>query len=169
MRRTRSTPRPAGCACSTNSPDLPPHGRTPRTHQRGRGTIGHRPRHIAFAPDGNALYVIGELTGAITVFAYDGASGRIGRLLQTLPTSTPGFTGTQSGAEIAIHPSGGFLYASNRGSQSIAGYRIDRATGTLTSIGLVSEGVSGPTNFAVDPSGRHLWGVAPRFEQWIEN
>lgn len=118
---------------------------------------GSGPRHLAFAPDDNALYVIGELDGTITTFAYDNTSGRIGRRLQSILTSPPGFTGTQSGAEIAVHPSGRFLYASNRGSQSIAAYRIDRATATLTAIGLVTEGVHGPTNFAITPDGHRLY------------
>ena len=118
---------------------------------------GAGPRHIAFAPNNNALYAIGELDGAITVFAYDGESGHLGRQMQTISTAPTEFDGTQSGAEICMHPSGRFLYVSNRGSQTVAGYTIERTTGALSPIGFVSEGIQGPTNFALDPTGRWLY------------
>jgi 6-phosphogluconolactonase len=56
-----------------------------------------------------------------------------------------------------VHPSGNFLYGSNRGSQTVTGYRIDRPTGKLSLIGYATQGVRGPTNFAIDPSGRWLY------------
>jgi 6-phosphogluconolactonase (cycloisomerase 2 family) len=118
---------------------------------------GMGPRHIVFSPDGRTLYVIGELNGNIMAFGYDPATGAIGQARQTLPTSPPGFTGAQSGAEIALHPSGRFLYGSNRGSETVTGYRIDRPTGKLSVIGYATQGISGPTNFAIDPSGRWLY------------
>jgi 6-phosphogluconolactonase len=118
---------------------------------------GMGPRHIVFSHDGRMLYVIGELDGNIMAFAYDPATGAIGRALQTIPTSPPSYAGNQSGAEIALHPSGKFLYGSNRGSQTVTGYRIDRSTGSLSIIGYATQGISGPTNFAIDPSGRWLY------------
>jgi 6-phosphogluconolactonase len=118
---------------------------------------GMGPRHIVFSHDGKTLYVIGELNGNIMAFAYDSAAGAIGPALQTLPTAPPSYTGVQSGAEIALHPSGDFLYGSNRGSQTVTGYRIDRSTGKLAIIGYATQGISGPTNFAIDPSGRWLY------------
>jgi 6-phosphogluconolactonase len=118
---------------------------------------GMGPRHIVFSHDGETLYVIGELNGNIMAFAYDSMTGTIGQPLQTVPTAPPSYTGTPSGAEIALHPSGDFLYGSNRGSQTVTGYRIDRSTGLLSLIGYATQGVSGPTNFAIDPSGRWLY------------
>jgi 6-phosphogluconolactonase len=90
-------------------------------------------------------------------FAYDPGTGVIGRALQTIASAPPSYTGTPSGAEIALHSSGNFLYASNRGSNTVTGYRIDHSTGKLTVIGYATQGISGPTNFAIEPSGRWLY------------
>lgn len=120
-------------------------------------TRGMGPRHVAFSHDSKTYYVLGELDGNINVFAYDAATGAIGELLQTLSTQPPDYSGAPSGAEIAVHPSGDFLYASNRGSQTVAGYRIDHRTGRLSLIGFATQGVNFPTNFAIDPSGRWLY------------
>ncbi|MFC7582608.1 lactonase family protein [Nonomuraea antimicrobica] len=120
-------------------------------------TPGMGPRHVAFSHDSRTLYANGELDGTITAFAYDAETGTIGRLLQTVSTEPASYTGASSGAEIALHPSGRFLYASNRGSQTVAGYRIDRTTGKLSLINFATQGVNGPTNFAIDPTGRWLY------------
>jgi len=117
---------------------------------------GAGPRHLAFSHDGKLLYVIDELTATITMFAYDPATGKIGQSLQTVSTEPPGYSGPHSTAEIAVHPSGKFLYGSNRGAQSIVGYRIDPATGKLSVIGFANQGVNFPRNFAIDPSGKWL-------------
>jgi 6-phosphogluconolactonase len=93
----------------------------------------------------------------VTVFDYDSLNGRIGSELQTVPTEPPGYRGRQSTAEIAVHPSGKFLYVSNRGHNSIAGYRIDPATGLLSVIGHATDGVAFPRHFAIDPSGTRLY------------
>ncbi|MFJ3906264.1 lactonase family protein [Streptomyces sp. NPDC090025] len=118
---------------------------------------GTGPRHLAFAQDGRTLYAIGELDGSITAFSYDAATGTVQETLQSLATAPPTYTGPPSGAEIAVHPSGDLLYASNRGSQTITAFRIDRATGTLSVIDHTGQGVSGPTNFVIDPTGRWLY------------
>jgi 6-phosphogluconolactonase len=72
-------------------------------------------------------------------------------------TEPPDYRGRQSTAEIAVHPTGKFLYASNRGHNSIVGYRIDPATGKLAVIGYATEGMSFPRNFVIDPSGNWLY------------
>jgi 6-phosphogluconolactonase (cycloisomerase 2 family) len=118
---------------------------------------GAGPRHIAFGPDGRVLYVVNELNATVTAFAYDSATGQIGKALQTVSTEPPGYGGPHSTAEIAVHPSGKFLFASNRGYNSIIGYRIDPETGLLSVIGHARQGVSFPRNFAIDPSGRWLY------------
>jgi 6-phosphogluconolactonase len=118
---------------------------------------GAGPRHIVFHPDGRVVFVINELNATVTSFAYDPDKGRIGRELQTISTEPPGYSGPKSTAEIAIHPSGKFLYASNRGHNSIVGYRVDPATGRLDVIGYATEGVVFPRSFAIDPSGRWLY------------
>jgi 6-phosphogluconolactonase len=118
---------------------------------------GAGPRHIVFHPNGRVIFVINELNATVTSFAYDPDKGQIGRELQAISTEPPGYSGPKSTAEIAIHPSGKFLYASNRGHNSIVGYRIDPATGRLDVIGYATEGVVFPRSFAIDPSGKWLY------------
>jgi 6-phosphogluconolactonase len=118
---------------------------------------GAGPRHLAFSHDGKTLYVIDELDATITAFSYDPASGKIGQTLQTISTEPPGYSGPHSTAEIAVHPSGKFLYGSNRGAQSIVGYRIDPASGNLSVIGFANQSVNFPRNFVIDPRGKWLY------------
>lgn len=118
---------------------------------------GAGPRHIAFDPSSKRLYVVNELNATVTVFAYDAATGQIGGVLQIISTEPTGYNGPHSTAEIAIHPSGKFLYASNRGHNSIVGYRIDPSTGLLSVIGFATQGISFPRNFAIDPNGKWLY------------
>jgi 6-phosphogluconolactonase (cycloisomerase 2 family) len=118
---------------------------------------GAGPRHLAFSRDGKRLYVIDEINATITFFAYDPAIGKIGPTLQTISTEPPGYSGPHSTAEIAVHPSGKFLYGSNRGAQSIVGYRIDASSGKLSVIGYANQNVNYPRNFIIDPSGKWLY------------
>lgn len=113
---------------------------------------GAGPRHLAFAPDGRRAYVINELNNTITAFAFDVATGALAEI-QTVPTLPDGFTGSSSGAEIRVHPSGRFLYGSNRGHDSIAVFRIDPADGTLTFVEHETAGIETPRNFNIDPTG----------------
>ncbi len=116
---------------------------------------GAGPRHFAFHPSGRFAYVINELDCTITAFAYDAGKGRLHTLLSvtTLPAD---FDGDNTTAEIVAHPSGKFVYGSNRGHDSIAGFRIDQETGRLTPIGHTLTGGQTPRNFAIDPVGRFL-------------
>ena len=118
---------------------------------------GAGPRHIAFHHGGKVLYVVNELNATVTAFTYDPLAGQIGKTLQTISTEPPGYTGPHSTAEIAVHPSGRFLYASNRGYNSIVGYRIDPTTARLSVIGQAKQDVNFPRNFVIDPSGRWLY------------
>ena len=116
---------------------------------------GSGPRHLVFRADGKFVYVLSELTATVTAFRYDGKTGTLDEL-QSISTLPAGFTGAKSGAEIAMHPSGKFLYASNRGHDSIAVFRVDAAKGTLTAAGQVSTQGKTPRNFAIDPTGKFL-------------
>ena len=116
---------------------------------------GSGPRHVAFRPDGKFAYLISEMLSTVTTFRYDAGRGSL-QELQTVSTLPEGFTGGKSGAEIAVHPSAKFLYASNRGHDSIAIFRIDPARGTLTAAGRVSTQGRTPRNFAIDPTGAYL-------------
>jgi 6-phosphogluconolactonase len=116
---------------------------------------GSGPRHMAFRPDGRYAYVLNELTSTVTAFSYDAQKGVLteGQTSSTLPA---GHTGQNSGAEIAVHPSGRFVYTSNRGHNSIAIFRVDQATGALTFVRTQETGGRTPRNFALDPRGRLL-------------
>ncbi len=116
---------------------------------------GSGPRHLAFSPDGRFAYSINEIFSTVTAFKYNPANGFLSEL-QTLSTLPADFFETNYAAEIAVHPSGNFLYASNRGHDSIAIFRIDRSTGTLTAAGYVPTQGRTPRNFALDPSGKFL-------------
>jgi 6-phosphogluconolactonase len=117
---------------------------------------GAGPRHFAFRPDGKFAYVITEMGHTVTVFSNDSASGRL-QLLQSITTLPKDFKGRNDDAEIQIHPSGKFLYASNRGDDSIAIYAIDRNKGALTHVGIVSTGGKEPVSFEIDPTGTLLF------------
>ena len=116
---------------------------------------GAGPRHFALHPDGKFAYVINEMGSTVTVFAYDAARGRL-QPLQTVTTLPKDFKGRNDDAEIRVHPSGKFLYASNRGNDSIAIFAIDDRKGTLTQVGIIPTGGKEPVNFEIDPTGRLL-------------
>jgi 6-phosphogluconolactonase len=115
---------------------------------------GTGPRHVAFSKNGKFMYVLGELGSSITVF--ESASPAKFTSLQEIPMLPAGFSGRNDAAEIEIHPSGRFLYASNRGHDSIVTYAIDAKTGKLTLIEDVPTGGKEPRHFAIDPSGNFL-------------
>ncbi len=116
---------------------------------------GTGPRHIAFSRDGKFMYAIGELDSTVTVFAND--AKETFRSIQKLSALPAGFSGTSKAAEIAIHPSGKFLYTSNRGDDSIAVFTINRATGKLTFLQRISSGGNAPRHFTIDPTGTRLF------------
>ncbi len=116
---------------------------------------GSGPRHVAFHPSGRFLYAINELSSTVTAFAYDGTTGELTRR-QTVSTLPEGFSGENYPAEIQVHPSGRFVYGSNRGHDSIAIFRVDPDDGTLQPAGHVSTRGSAPRYFGLDPTGRYL-------------
>ncbi len=118
-------------------------------------TPGAGPRHFAFHPSGRYAYVICELSSTVTAFEYDAKRGAL-RSLQTISTLPEGFKGRSTTAEVEVHPSGKFLYGSNRGHDSIACFSIDGATGRLTPIGHRSTQGRTPRNFCIDPTGSYL-------------
>lgn len=115
---------------------------------------GSGPRHLAWHPNGRWLYAVQELSNELTAFAWDNARGTPSEL-QTISTLTPGFEGTNTAAEIGVHPNGRFVYVSNRGHDSIAVFAIEAQSGTLSLIEHVGSGGKTPRYFAFDPS--HRW------------
>jgi len=116
---------------------------------------GAGPRHFAFHPSGRSAYVINELQSTVTAFAYDAQQGILSEQ-QTISTLPSGFTENNSTAEVQVHPSGKFLYGSNRGHDSIAVFSIDAATGRLTPVEHESTQGKTPRNFGIDPTGTFL-------------
>jgi 6-phosphogluconolactonase len=113
------------------------------------------PRHLVFSPDGKFVYVINEMAGTITVFEYAAANAAMAEV-QTISTLPADFTGSNTAAEIAVHPGGKFLYASNRGHDSLAIFAMNRQTGRLTLVGHQSTLGHTPRHFVIDPTGRWL-------------
>lgn len=126
-----------------------------RQHAAVRTAPGRGPRHLAFTPDRRFAYSLGELDASVTLYSHDPATGEM-REMQSVSALPAGFDGTRSGAEIAVDPSGRFLYASNRGHDSIAVFSIDAERGLLRACGHVSTMGRTPRHFAVDPAGTHL-------------
>jgi 6-phosphogluconolactonase len=117
---------------------------------------GSGPRHFAFHPSARFAYVINEIASTATAFTYDAVKGALTEL-QTLSTLPEGVTGDNSTAELEMHPSGKFLYGSNRGHNSIAVFAVDPKKGTLTLIQNASTQGGPPRNFAIDPTGKYLF------------
>jgi 6-phosphogluconolactonase len=116
---------------------------------------GAGPRHFAMHPNGKFGYVINEMQSTVSPFRYDSAAGELQRT-QKVSTLPKDFSGENTGAEIQIAPSGKFLYASNRGHDSIAVFAIDKNQGTLTPLEYVSTKGASPRNFEIAPGGSML-------------
>lgn len=117
---------------------------------------GAGPRHVDFHPNEKFVYVLNELEGSVSVLKYMGNDQGF-ETIQTITTLPEDFSGFNKSADIHIHPSGTFLYASNRGDHnSVAAYRIDGSSGMLTLIEIEAEAVAWPRNFAISSSGDYL-------------
>jgi 6-phosphogluconolactonase len=126
---------------------------TPHKHPFVQLQPGAGPRHLAFHPNGKYLYAINELDSTLTSFKYD--DGKL-KHIETLSTLPADFTGVSYCADVHIHPSGEFLYGSNRGHNSIVVFKLDRGNGKLKLVEHVSTQGDWPRNFAIDPYGFNL-------------
>jgi 6-phosphogluconolactonase len=116
---------------------------------------GAGPRHFAFHPNGRFAYVINEIHSTLTAMEYDADRGTL-KERQTVSTLPRGFTGNNSTAEVLVHPSGKFVYGSNRGHNSIAIFAVDSSSGRLRLVGHQSHHIKTPRSFNIDPTGRYL-------------
>ena len=117
---------------------------------------GGGPRHFAFHPNGKTAYVINEITSTVTALEYNTQRGVL-KAFQTISTLPADFDGENSTADVQVHPSGKFLYGSNRGHDSITLYTIDNTSGRLTYVKNQKLLGRTPRNFAMDPDGRYLF------------
>jgi 6-phosphogluconolactonase len=120
-----------------------------------KASPGAGPRHLLFSSDGRFLYMLNEMQSSVVAYSYDAASGAVHEL-QTISSLPKGFSGENTAAEIELDPSGKFLFASNRGDDSIAVFAIDPRTGMLTHVETDSTGGKTPRNFAIDPTSSWL-------------
>lgn len=132
----------------------------PKLTNHGAGVCppGSGPRHMKFSPDGDIVYVLNELSLTVTVFQYDAAAGTM-TAIQTIPTLSEAQKAKESfnsASEIRVHPTGKFVYAANRGHDSITVFSVDPETSKLTLV--EQEPIRGgwPRNFNIDPSGKWL-------------
>ncbi len=120
----------------------------------GKAPLGGGPRHFAFSPEGNRGYVLNELTLSVTGFDFDPNTGSL-KAFQTIPTlSEKDKEIPNKASEIRIHPTGKFLYAANRGHDSITVFAIDDCNGQLTWVENESIRGAWPRHFNLDPTGQ---------------
>lgn len=125
------------------------------SHAELRMPAGSGPRHLIFAPDGSRAFVICELDSTIASLDYDAEAGTLS-LIDTYPMLPADFEGESHCADIGIHPSGRFVYGSNRGHDSISMFAVDAGSGRLEPIGHRSTEGATPRNFVIAPDGRFL-------------
>jgi 6-phosphogluconolactonase len=118
-------------------------------------TPGAGPRHMDFSPDGKHAYVINELDNTVSACAFEASTGGL-TTLHSLPTLPADWTGKNTTAEIQVHPNGKFVYASNRGHDSIAVFSRDPASGKLAPVGIFPCGGKTPRHFTISPDGKWL-------------
>jgi 6-phosphogluconolactonase len=134
---------------------------------------GAGPRHVAFNPDGTMLYVINELNATIATLPYDAESGKLGEPIATVSTVPDDFPEAKSTAEIMVHPSGKFLYGSNRrlsdhpDADSIAVFRLDEQD-VPERVQLVTKGMAFPRAFQLDPTATWLYALNQKGDSIIQ-
>jgi len=128
---------------------------TPNAIPRLATAGGAGPRHLAFHPDGKTAYLIAETASTMTALDFDAIAGTL-TAVQTVSTLPAGFTGTNTAAEVHVHPSGKWLFGSNRGDDSIVVFALD-ASGHMTPQGFTKTGGTTPRDFTLDPSGAWLY------------
>jgi len=113
------------------------------------------PRHFTFNPAGNILYIVDEISCTVHAFHFNKKKGILEGPFQEITTKPSDFTAYNTCADIHITPNGKYLYASNRGHDSLAGFSVDQKTGKLSSIGWFPTEKE-PREFAIDPSGKFV-------------
>ena len=132
--------------------DRDPDGRLAARRAPATLPPGSGPRHFAFAPDGRRGFVVNELASTLCAFRWEAGSLALEGCASTLPE---GWSGASTCADIHVSPDGRFVYASNRGHDSIAAFGIEGRS--LRLVGITPTGGKTPRNFAIDPSGRFLY------------
>jgi 6-phosphogluconolactonase len=116
---------------------------------------GAGPRHLVFHPSGQYVFVINELNATITSYRYNKNTGALSEI-QTVSALPADFASSNTSADIHISPDGRFVYASNRGHDSIVVYQINPADGKMTYVEHENRDISRPRNFVISPDGAHV-------------
>jgi 6-phosphogluconolactonase len=116
---------------------------------------GSGPRHLAWHPNGRWLYLVEEISSEVGLFSWTSTTGTL-QPVQSVPALPPGFAGDNTSAEILVHPTGRFVYASNRGHDSLAAFAVAESSGTLTPLQHVPSGGRTPRYMTFDLTGRWL-------------
>jgi 6-phosphogluconolactonase (cycloisomerase 2 family) len=119
---------------------------------------GSGPRHLAFHPKTSFAYVVNELDSSVTAYRFNSQSGALSPI-QTVPSLPSTFTGNSRASEIEIDRSGRFLYASNRGYDSVAVFAIDQSSGMLTPVEFMPTDGKTPRFFTLTPNERFLFAL----------
>jgi 6-phosphogluconolactonase len=127
-----------------------------KPHGAGHCPPGSGPRHLVFHPNGRFAYVVNEMKITVTAFRYDPTAGTLEEIqtIESLPQKDKKLPSTA--AEVYIHPSGRFLYASTRNDDTITTFAVDPETGKLTFVEREPIRGSHPRSFNLDPSGKWL-------------
>jgi 6-phosphogluconolactonase len=125
------------------------------SHGQGKTPAGAGPRHMKFHPNGRWIYVLNELSLSVTVFEYDASNGTMSakQTIPTVPSSLLEPELAKSCSEICVHPNGKFVYAANRGQDSITQFSIHPNSGELTEVTRVNIRAATPRNFNLTPNG----------------
>jgi 6-phosphogluconolactonase len=121
-----------------------------------KSRYGAGPRHLAFHPSRPLAYLINELDSTVTTYQWDSTRGSL-MPVHIVPTTPATFVGDNTGAEIAVAPSGQFVYVSNRGHNSIATFAVNASDGTLAPVGWEPTQGKKPRFFTLDPAGENLY------------
>ena len=126
-------------------------------HKNGQLEVapGDGPRHMDFHPNGRFVFLLNELGNSINSYRYKAESGTI-ELIDSISSLPNDFNRENISADIHVHPNGKFLYASNRGHDSIIICSINEKIGTLEVVGFQSTMGAHPRNFSIDPTGNFL-------------
>jgi 6-phosphogluconolactonase len=128
---------------------------TPNDPPTTDATPGAGPRHFTFHPNGHLAYAINEINSTVTAYRWDGTKGLLNPI-ESYSTLPEGFKGENTTAEVQVHPSGQFLFGSNRGADNLAVFAVDSRTGRLKLLGHTSTGGRTPRNFRIAPNGDFL-------------
>lgn len=127
-------------------------------HGFAESVPGGGPRHMRFSPDGKFIYLLNELSLSVTTFSWDAATGTTEKLSTTPALSEEIKAGENfnSAAEILVHPSGKFVYSSNRGHDTVSVYGADVATGKLDVVQVQPIRGAFPRNINLSPDAKWL-------------